>query len=467
MYATHEELMNVEHTDQAAAASAGNATAAATAAPAATGGDTRIGLDRLEHLRDRLERLMDQIKGKAFVPTGAKAPPVFNQAQLAKLCKISPDIMSRRLARADELGLPAGQPVMRGATEEAEGVFTGRREWSLAQARQWIKYVSPPFKRAPGTPGCVVTTALFKGGVSKTITTASLAQGLTLKGYKVLCIDTDPQGSLTSLFGIMPTEVDESMTILPLFQDPSSAAELSSDATQEEIDSQPRKTIKQSIRQTYWDGLDLIAANRLLHSADFILPARQLRDRKFKFWDVINAALDDGTRMEYDFILIDTPPSLSYVAVNMLWAADGLLMPLPPEGLDLASSSQYWNMVTELMSELDYNRPENERKKFDFVGVLPTKVEGTPRAVAALSWINKGYEDLVLSCQIPSSEVVTVGGTEFRTVYDITKYVGSNKTYQRARDAFDELVKQIDLKARSTLWTRYQGASAGDTQSDA
>lgn len=465
MHATDEEYMTAEQTSGATTATNEDLDSSKKSAL-----ESRIDLTRLKRLRRRLDMLIDGIKGKAFVPSGAKKPPVFSQVQLARLCNLSADAMARRLQKADELGLPAGEPVMRGTSDDSDGVFTGRRQWTLAEARQWINHIGSPYRRAPGTPGCVITTALFKGGVSKTFTTMSLAQGLTLLGYKVLAIDTDPQGSLTSLFGILPTEVDESMTILPLFQDPNSMEPLPDNLddlppderpTQDEINARARKTIRESIRKTYWDGLDLVAANRLLHNADFLLPARQMRDRTFEFWNVVNNALDDGTRNEYDFILIDTPPSLSYLAVNMLWAADGLLMPLPPEGLDLASSSQYWSMVTELIEELDHGKPDDQCKKFDFVGVLPTKVDHTKaRTLTALHWIKNGYEELVLPTEIPVTEVVNVGGTEFRTVYDITKYVGSAKTYQRARDAFDRLVLEIDQKARTTVWARHQGASA-------
>ena len=50
----------------------------------------------------------------------------------------------------------------------------------------------------------------------------------------------------------------------------------------------------------------------------------------------------------YDVIVIDTPPSLSYVTINALWAADGLVVPVPPSGLDFASSAQFWSLLSDL-----------------------------------------------------------------------------------------------------------------------
>lgn len=87
-----------------------------------------------------------------------------------------------------------------------------------------------------------MSIANFKGGVGKTATAVTLAQGMSLLGHKVLVIDIDPQGSLTTLFGILPdSEVEEEDTILPLVM----GAETS---------------IRYAIRPTYWDGIDLVPA---------------------------------------------------------------------------------------------------------------------------------------------------------------------------------------------------------------
>ena len=99
----------------------------------------------------------------------------------------------------------------------------------------------------------------FKGGVSKTTTAMALAQGLSLRGHRVLAIDTDPQGSLTTLFGVLPdTMVEDEQTIAPIVY---------GDET----------SVRSAIQTTYWDGIDLIAAAPSLFGAEFVLPARQPR----------------------------------------------------------------------------------------------------------------------------------------------------------------------------------------------
>jgi chromosome partitioning protein len=422
----------------------------------------KVDLARINALSTRLGELVERIKTQAFLPAGGKVPPVFNQTQLAALCKMSPDSMARRLAKASELGLPAGSTVAvsSAADGDSDGSTTpetskdevkeapkGRKHWTLAEARQWIKACAIPFVRPKGVPGAVITIANFKGGVGKTVTSMTLAQGLALMGYKVLAIDVDPQGSLTSLFGILPTEVSDDMTILPLMIPPVDPKN-KQPQSDETDNSAPRSTIKQSIQKTYWDGLDLVAGSRSLFSGEFYLPSRQIsQEPGFDFYQVLNRALDDGTRMEYDFIIIDTMPALSYLTMNTLWAADAVLMPLPPEGLDIASSSQFWTMFTELAEVM------TQEKTFHYIGVLPSKVDHTKgHTKSLLQWIKAGYEDFVLPVEIPVTQVVSLGATEMRTVFDITKYVGASKTYARAREAYDKLVEEIDHLTRRTCW---------------
>ena len=106
----------------------------------------------------------------------------------------------------------------------------------------------------------VIAVGGQKGGTGKTTTVINLAAALIERGRQVLMIDTDPQGSLTTLFGILPdTEVDEGKTILPLCMG-------------------SETSIRYAIQSTYWDGIDLVAAAPVLFGAEFALPARQTQE---------------------------------------------------------------------------------------------------------------------------------------------------------------------------------------------
>ncbi|PXW93412.1 chromosome partitioning protein [Sphaerotilus hippei] len=379
-----------------------------------------ISLGDIADQADRAVAMMEQIRKVMLAPSARKSSPLYNLSQLAAFCGVEKGSLNHRLGRGD---LPAGKLNQSGS----------RREFSLAEARTWIREYRAEHLRPEGAEAVTISIGNFKGGVSKTTTAVSLAQGLTLLGHKVLVIDTDPQGSMTTLFGILPdTEVDEQHTILPLTM----GAETS---------------IRYAIRPTYWDGIDLVSAAPVLFGAEFALPARQTKEPGFEFWRVLDLGIDD-VRGEYDAIIIDTPPSLSYTTINAFIASNGIIMPLPPNALDFASASQFWSLFSDLTTSLLTERGLS--KEFDFIHVLLSRVDGTdPASNVVRQWIGQTYAEKVLPVEIPKTAVIGVAAAEFGTVYDVSKYDGAARTLKRARDAYDNFVGQIEASIRA-VWAK-------------
>lgn len=372
-----------------------------------------INFASLNAVSERASSVVQQVRASMLAPQARKSSPNFSSAQLAEMCGLE---VSQVQYLAKKGGLPSG--AKEGST---------RRLWNLPEARQWVREIKVDNLRDPLlAAGVCISVANFKGGVSKTTTVAALAQGLSLRGHKVLVIDTDPQGSLTTLFGILPdTEVEEEQTILTI------------------CDGQ-EKSIMPAVRSTYWDGIDLVCGAPVLFNAEFLLPARQKSEPNFAFWRVLDSALDEAREI-YDVIIIDTPPSLSYITINALIAADGIIMPLPPNALDFASSAQFWNLFTEVCGGLFSTRGDD--KKYSFVDVLLSRVDRADAVSAAVrEWIINAYGAKVLPVEIPKTSIAATASAEFGTVYDMDSNSAQAKTLKRARDAYEQLVDHVEMK---------------------
>lgn len=371
-----------------------------------------IDLASLTEVASRSAAVVQQVRTSMLAPEARKTPPIFNSSQLAELIGADVPRVTYLARRGD---LPSGD--REGAT---------RREWTLAETRTWTRQLLNN-RRDPATAaGVTITVANFKGGVSKTTSAAALAQGLSLRGHKVLVVDCDPQGSLTTLFGVLPdTEVEEENTILPLCAG--------------ETDS-----IMSAVSPTYWDGIDLVAAAPLLFNAEFLLPSRQKSESGFQFWRVLDSGLDEA-RDVYDVIIIDTPPSLSYITINALIAADGVVMPLPPNALDFASSAQFWSLFTDVCENLFGD--EGETKKYHFVDVVLSRVDRQDVVSTAVrEWIFSAYGPKVIPVEIPKTSIAATASAEFGTVYDLSAGSAQAKTLKRARDAYDQLVQYVEAQ---------------------
>lgn len=368
--------------------------------------------------RNASDMLVD-VRESMLAPHPRKNPPVFATAQVADLCRIDRQRM-HYLART-EPDLPQGS--LR---------HSRSREFTLAETRVWIDRIAPFVKRPDGVKGKKIAIGNFKGGVSKTTTAMTLAQGLSLFGRRVLLIDLDPQASLSALNGILAdSEVTDEQTVLPLIYG--------------DVDN-----LSYAVQPTYWDGIDLIPASAALFGAEFYLPFKQSKEQKFQFWNVLNKGIEPLLE-SYDVVIIDTPPALSYLTINAFMAADGLIVPTPPSALDYASSTQFWSLFSDLSESMQEVAPELD-KNFDFINVLLAKVDHSQAATHIVrDWINKTYERLVLPVEIPTTAVTQTAAAEFGTVYDISKYQGSLKTYQRAREAYDRFAEIIDQQLVA-LW---------------
>lgn len=388
--------------------------------------ESRVSLEDLIATSNRVAAVIESVRSTMLAPDARKSPPTFTSHQIATLCSLQKAQMDYRLKKGE---LPVGQ------TESGH-----RRKFSLEETRIWAKTERNKMMRPKGAEAITIAVANFKGGVTKTTTAVTLAQGLSLRGHNVLVIDTDPQGSMTTLFGLLPdVDVSDEQTILSLCY----GSELS---------------IDYAISPTYWSGIDIVPANLALYSAEFALPSRQKTESSFEFWNVLNNGIDTA-RTKYDVIILDTSPSLSYLTINALLAADGLIMPLPPSTLDFTSSGQFWNLFNDLTANLVTNR--GKTKSFDFVDVLLARVDSNDTSSNVVrEWITAGYANMVLPVEIPKTALTASASAEFGTVYDTDPSTINARTYRRAFDAYERVVELVEGQIKSA-WNRQIGEQHG------
>ena len=378
-----------------------------------------ISLTSIGVLAQRVQAVVGQVRQNMFAPEVRKQPPTFNAGQMLALTGLEKPQFDYRVRRGD---LPTG-------TLSASGA---KREFTLHEARRWLHSTRSTELRPAGARAVTIAMGNFKGGGTKTTTAMSLAQGLSLRGHRVLAIDCDPQGSLTTLFGILPdTEVQIEDTVLPLL----AGSEVS---------------LRGAIQHTYWDGIDLVAAAPQLFAAEVEIAMRNVNDPSFTFWKALDDGLDD-VRDAYDVIVIDTPPALSFVTINALMAADGIVMPLPPNAMDFASSAQFWHLFDDIANQ--YVTASGGRKSFAFIDVLPTRVENTDQASnTVLGWMGAAYTNHLLPTQIPKSAAANASSMAFATVFDAAAG-GDTRTIRRATDAVNQFVDTVEDQVQS-VWRK-------------
>ncbi|RYF83503.1 MAG: ParA family protein [Comamonadaceae bacterium] len=165
-----------------------------------------------------------------------------------------------------------------------------------------------------------------KGGVGKTTTTVNLAAGLAKVGQRVLMIDLDPQGNATMGSGIDKRQAE--LTIYDVLLESASVAEA-------------------RVRAEAC-GYDVLAANRELAGAEVEMVALDRREKRLR-----TALAAVGA--EYDFILIDCPPSLSLLTLNGLCAAHGVIVPMQCEYFALEGLTDLVNTIKQVHANLNKN----------------------------------------------------------------------------------------------------------------
>jgi len=229
-----------------------------------------------------------------------------------------------------------------------------------------------PVSHAPSTPAPapeiakpagpkIIAFANQKGGVAKTTTTLNLSVAFAEKGHRVLCVDMDPQSNLTMSQGIDPDSVEVSMYDVLVH----------------------RTSIREVIKKR---EIDIACGSIDLAGAEIAMSTQIGRERALQ-------KAFEPIRDDYDFICIDTPPSLGLLTINALTAAQKIIVPVQCEYLSMRGLIQLQNTVAMVKEDLN---PDLEIE-----GIVPTLVDTrTIHAKEAIEILEENFEGRVFASRI-------------------------------------------------------------------
>ena len=248
------------------------------------------------------------------------------------------------------------------------------------------------------TLGQVIAFANQKGGVAKTTTTLNLGVAFKEEGFEVLLVDLDPQGNLTMSQGMDPDQVERSMYDVLVHSMP----------------------VEEIIHRA---EVDVAVSSIDLAGAEMALSSMIGRERALQ-----KALLP--VRNRYDYILIDTPPSLGLLTINALTASDGVIVPVQCEYLSLRGLVQLENTLSMIR--------ENLNPVVEIKGILPTMYDSrTVHGREAVEMLKENFGDLVFETRIKKTVRYAEAPVEGSSVL---KYDPSGPAAKAYRDLAKEVL---------------------------
>lgn len=259
----------------------------------------------------------------------------------------------------------------------------------------------------------VITVCNQKGGTGKTTTTVNLSYALAELGKRVLIIDVDPQGNATSGVGVNKNEL--SLSVYDILLDKAKSSEV--------------------VIKNVYDNLDIIPCNINLTGAEIELVGAISRETRLK------KSLEE-IKADYDYVFIDSPPSLGLLTLNAFVCCDSIIIPIQCEFYALEGVSQLLNTMSLIKDGLNSN--------LQIEGVLLTMADFRTNLTEEVIKEIKGYfKDKVYEAVIPRNIKLSEAPSHGKpiTLYDKTS-IGAEKYSQLAEEFLknNELDKPLEIK---------------------
>jgi chromosome partitioning protein len=423
----------------------------------------------LHELQARSLKLQGWIRKQTFSPDLEKTLRRFSSWEVSELIfGINQSTFRGKLA-ADP-SLPTG------LVEE-----DGRQRWyaleEINELRRRIRIRGRSLlpERPAGKRAVRVAVANFKGGAGKSTVALHFAHAAALDGYRVLCVDFDPQATLSHAMGL--TEVSEEHTVWGIMaRDLIRETERMNAAPRGAASGTalPRRQLPASlkdmgledlrvvdfIKPTCWPTIDIVPSCANAAFVEFASAQYRHVNPDWSFFAAVDRYLAGVPDDSYDIIIFDCPPAIGYQSMNAVFAADILYIPSGPGYWEYDSTTSFLGQLGDALEELDAGfdvsrfpagNPEKSARPKTFLDVrflLTRFEEGNELHKAMLDGFRRVFGDQVTSHPIDLTRAVEQSGRFLSSVYEIDYRKMTRKTWLRARMSFDRAYTEFRATVR-------------------
>ncbi len=423
----------------------------------------------LRNLQTRSLKMQSWIRQQTFSPENTKTLRRFSSWEVSEL------ILG--LNQSTFRGKIAADPTLPAGKVEPDG----RQRWfSLDEVNILRRKLRPRDKTLtpPRPSGRAFRTAVanFKGGAGKSTLALHFAHAAALDGYRVLCVDFDPQATLSHAMGL--TDVGEEQTVWGIMardlvheteaMNAAPVAAASGTAL-------PRRHIPASItnlglqdlrigdfiQPTNWPTIDIIPSCANAAFVEFASAQYRHLNPEWSFFAAVSRYLDQLPDDQWDLIFFDCPPAIGYQSMNAVFAADMLYIPSGPGYWEYDSTTSFIGQLSEALEDLaegftgalpagDVNLP----KAFHDIRFVMTRYEpGNDLHRAMYEAFGKVFGEKLAKHPVEMTRAVEQSGRFLSSIYEMDYRDMTRETWRRARKSFDTAYQEF----RDVMLPAWQG----------